>query len=207
VTGLTWGALGLVGMFLFASLGDLVSEEVRGWLDLAPRAMLRLAAAQLAQEVRDTIYKDEWLPELAYVLRGAESRPITRVIRGTTFAVGLLIAARRINRYRSAALKQVVRTGPFALRYLWIYYRRIYRHLRELYERGRAMNLELVVAAFSDDLKVTPETLLSDPRFVDLLEVACGGHFCTRPKPGTPQDLDAFKWIPAYEEQCDCTQT
>jgi Sigma-70 region 2 len=96
MTGLAWGALCLLGIFLFAALGDLVSEEVRGWLDLAPRAILRLAAAQLDPELRERMYQDEWLPELIYVLRGAESRPITRLIQGSTFALGLLISARRI---------------------------------------------------------------------------------------------------------------
>lgn len=98
MTGLAWAALSLVGMFLFAALGDLASEEIRGWLDLAPRAVLRLAASQLDPAHRETIYRDEWLPELIYVLRGAQSRPITRLIRGTTFALGLFVSARKISR-------------------------------------------------------------------------------------------------------------
>jgi DNA-binding transcriptional MerR regulator len=106
VTAWAWAAVCLSGMFVAAALGDLVSEEIRGWLDLAPRAMLRLAALQLENRQRDTIYRDEWLPELIYVLRGAESRPITRLIRGTTFALGLLIAARRIAHYRSPARRK-----------------------------------------------------------------------------------------------------
>lgn len=96
MTGLAWAALGLAGMFLFAALGDLVSEEIRGWLDLAPRAILRLAAARLGPELRESIYQEVWLPDLIYELRGAESRPITRLVRGTMFAIGLLLAARRI---------------------------------------------------------------------------------------------------------------
>jgi hypothetical protein len=100
--GLAWAVLGLVGMFLFAALGDLVSEEIRGWLDMAPCAILHLAAARLAPELRESTYQEEWLPELIYVLRGAESRPITRLIRGTTFAVGLFLAARRIAQHRVA---------------------------------------------------------------------------------------------------------
>jgi hypothetical protein len=101
MTGWAWAVLILFGTLLFAAFGDLVSEEVRGWLDLAPRAILRLAAAQLDPELQESTYHGEWLPELVYVLRGAESRPITRLIRGTTFAIGLLLAARRIARYRA----------------------------------------------------------------------------------------------------------
>src|SRR5207247_991824 len=99
MTGLAWGALGLIGMFLFGALGDLVSEEIRGWLDLVPRAILRLAAAQLEPELRESVYEGEWLPELIYILRGAESRPITRLIRGMRFALSLLFSARGIARY------------------------------------------------------------------------------------------------------------
>jgi hypothetical protein len=96
VTAWLTAALGVVGALLLAALGDLLSEEVRGWLDLVPRAILRLAATQLNPAQRDTIYRDEWLPELSYILRGAETRPITRLIIGIRYASGLLIAARRI---------------------------------------------------------------------------------------------------------------
>lgn len=86
----------LVGGFLVIALGDLVSEEVRGWLDLLPRGILHLAARRLAPETREAIYEEDWLPELIYALRGAESRPITRVVKGIYFALGLLISARKV---------------------------------------------------------------------------------------------------------------
>jgi hypothetical protein len=73
MTGWIWGVLCLVGVFLFAGLGDLVSEEIRGWLDLAPHAILRLAAARLDPKWREAVYEEDWLPELAYLLRGDES--------------------------------------------------------------------------------------------------------------------------------------
>jgi hypothetical protein len=99
MTSLAWALAGLTGMFVVAALGDLVSEEIRGWLDLVPRGILRLAAVRLDPKLRETICKEEWLPELIYVLRGAESRPITRLIRGSNFALGLLVSARRITRH------------------------------------------------------------------------------------------------------------
>ena len=52
-------------------------------VDLAPRAILSLTATWLDPAQRETIYQDEGLPELFYALRGAESRPIKRLIRGT----------------------------------------------------------------------------------------------------------------------------
>jgi hypothetical protein len=85
-----------VGGLLVIAFGDLVSEEVRGWLDLLPRGILRLAARRLAPETREAIYEEDWLPELIYALSGAESRPITRLVKGTYFSLGLFISARRV---------------------------------------------------------------------------------------------------------------
>ena len=87
MTAWAWAALAGAASLITAALGDLVSEELRGWLDLAPNAILRLAATLLDPAQRETIYKDEWHPELCYILRGTESRPITRLIRGITLRV------------------------------------------------------------------------------------------------------------------------
>jgi hypothetical protein len=98
MTTVAWTGICLAAALILAATGDLISEEIRGWLDLAPRVILRLAATQLDPSQLETIYHDEWLPELTYALRGAESRPITRLIRGIAYAAGLLIAAHRIAR-------------------------------------------------------------------------------------------------------------
>jgi hypothetical protein len=111
MTGLAWSVLGLFGAFLFAALGDLVSEEIAGWLDLVPHAILRIAAVQLDPDLRESIYEGEWLPDLIYELRGAESRPITRLIRGVSLALGLVRAARRIARYRALAAEPTAPDG------------------------------------------------------------------------------------------------
>jgi hypothetical protein len=36
--------------------------------------------------------EDEWLPELTYILKGDEARPVTRLAHGTRYALGILIA-------------------------------------------------------------------------------------------------------------------
>lgn len=80
-----------------AIAGDLVSEEVRGWLDLLPQATLRLAAnIHLNPSQYVLIYDDEWMPELTYILKGAESRPISRLIVGMRFASSLLFSRMNI---------------------------------------------------------------------------------------------------------------
>jgi membrane protein YdbS with pleckstrin-like domain len=80
----------VAGVF-FKALSDLMTEELRGWIDLGPRGILRLAAARVEQSQRETVYKKEWLPALASSVRGTETRPLTRLVKGMTFAIGRLI--------------------------------------------------------------------------------------------------------------------
>lgn len=94
MTAWAWAVLVFFGSLIVLAFSDLVSEELRGWLDLAPRAVLRLAAIQLKPAQRKTVYEEVWIPDLLYVLRGKESRPITRLIRGMWFAIGLVISVR-----------------------------------------------------------------------------------------------------------------
>jgi hypothetical protein len=97
VTGILWAALGVLGTLGMTAAGDMVSEEVRDRLDHLPHAVLRLAARRLAPEQRASVYEEEWLPELTYILKGDESRPITRLYHGTRFSLGILTSAGRIS--------------------------------------------------------------------------------------------------------------
>ncbi len=92
-----------------AALGDLVSAEIRGWLDLVPEGILRLAARRLDKSVRAEIYEEMWLPDLRHALHGAEARPITRLARGVYFAAGLALAASRFNPQTTATRKSAFR--------------------------------------------------------------------------------------------------
>lgn len=90
----------------------MVSKEVRDRLDHLPHAILRLAARRLDPDQRATIYEEVWLPDLAYYLRRDGPRPVTRLITGTGFAIGILAKARRIERNLSpAAQGQPTATG------------------------------------------------------------------------------------------------
>jgi hypothetical protein len=97
VVGIVFGVAVLV-------LHDLASAEIRGWIEIAPQAVLRLAAARLPVGLRETVYEEEWLPELTYLLRGTESRPITRLILGLRFALGLFRSARSVARHADRPL-------------------------------------------------------------------------------------------------------
>ncbi len=93
------GLLAIVSGIAIAAVGELISEEIRDRLDQVPRGILRLAARRLDPGRRATVYRDEWEPELIYILRGTEARPVTRLITGSRYALGVLVNARRIARH------------------------------------------------------------------------------------------------------------
>jgi hypothetical protein len=99
MTSIFWATLSFIGFIGMTALGDLLSEEVRDRLDHLPHAILRLADSRLNSGQRIAFYEDEWLPELTYILKGAEARPITCLITGSRYALGILISASRIGRY------------------------------------------------------------------------------------------------------------
>jgi len=97
VIGFVWAALGSIVTFIvMAALGDMVSQEVRDRLDHLPHAILRLAAKRLDPGHRAVMYEDEWMPELTYILKGDEARPVTRLYHGTCFALGIYASAGKI---------------------------------------------------------------------------------------------------------------
>jgi hypothetical protein len=90
----------------------MVSDQIRGWLNMVPDGILRLAARRLDADIRHETYEEVWLPDLAHALRGAEAVPVTRLFRGIKFAVELFYAAPRINREAKApSLQQTARGG------------------------------------------------------------------------------------------------
>lgn len=94
-----WGVLLFTGGCLVAVLSGLIKDEIRGWLDLVPHGILRLAALLLESSQRKTIYEDEWVPELYHILLKADTRPISRrLFIGIHFSLGLLVSVRGISR-------------------------------------------------------------------------------------------------------------
>jgi hypothetical protein len=112
VTGYVLASLIFLGGVVAAVIGKLIDEEIRGWLDYLPHAILRLAAGRLDAADKTTIYEAEWLPELTYILRGAEARPITRLIIGIKFSAGLLITANRVARHLHRASASTTQPQP-----------------------------------------------------------------------------------------------
>ena len=100
-----WTVAAATGAALFAvSFGDVVSEELRARLDQVPERLIAHAGRRLEPEIRAEVTA-EWSAELRAILhrRGALPLPITRLAIGIHFAVGLLVAGRKISRILSAA--------------------------------------------------------------------------------------------------------
>jgi xanthosine utilization system XapX-like protein len=90
---MSWGALlSIAGAFVFGAVASTLNEEVRGRLDRLPRALIRLAGRRLPQTVRDDL-TDEWAAELDAILQRAEALPLTRLLVGIRYALGLLRVA------------------------------------------------------------------------------------------------------------------
>jgi hypothetical protein len=102
-----WGFFSLVLAVLVAALGELLSDEIRARLDCVPLAALAAAARRLPADQRAELYEQAWLPELHHILRGDESKPVTRLVHGTHFAVSLWLAAGMIGREPEQAAPQL----------------------------------------------------------------------------------------------------
>jgi DNA-binding transcriptional MerR regulator len=76
-------------MMLWGALSKMCQKEIETRIGRIPDALIRLAGSRLPREARDDV-ADEWRAELDFILRDTDGLPITRLLRGMHFAVGLL---------------------------------------------------------------------------------------------------------------------
>ncbi|TYK53052.1 hypothetical protein [Actinomadura decatromicini] len=85
-----WTALlSSVGVLAAGVVVSALRDEVRGRLDQLPHALLRLAGHRLPHDVRNDLM-EEWQAELGAILTPATGLPITRLVVGTRYSLGLL---------------------------------------------------------------------------------------------------------------------
>lgn len=89
-------AFAVVLAVLAAALLELLKDELRGQIERVPYALLVLARLRVPPELRASLHDDEWLPELHHILADAERLPITTLVRGTRYSLGLLRSASAI---------------------------------------------------------------------------------------------------------------
>ncbi len=75
-----------------AVIGRMLQEEAVRRLSRIPFALISRASARLPRELREEVAA-EWRAELDFALRGADGRPLTRLLRGIRYAAGLLMSA------------------------------------------------------------------------------------------------------------------
>jgi hypothetical protein len=93
-----WAAIAAVlGTIITAVAANMVSEEVAGRLDLIPRAFIYFAGRRAPRDLRAEL-NDEWLAELGVILKNARPLPVTRLLVGMRYALGLLHSAPAIAR-------------------------------------------------------------------------------------------------------------
>jgi DNA-binding transcriptional MerR regulator len=86
--------LAIVGAFvmltmILGTLSAMCQKEIETRIGRVPNAVIRLAASRLPREARDDV-ADEWRAELDFILCNTEGLPITRLLRGMHYAIGLL---------------------------------------------------------------------------------------------------------------------
>jgi hypothetical protein len=90
--------LAVVLALVAAAVLDLLKDEVRGQIERIPYAVLRVARLRLPAELRRRLYDGEWRPELDHIWTRLERVPLTRLIVGTRFALGLARVAPAVAR-------------------------------------------------------------------------------------------------------------
>jgi hypothetical protein len=76
-------------------MGGMIREEAQTRLGRIPYAVIQLATARVAPELRDDLVA-EWRAELEFLLTDTEGMPLTRLVRGIRYSAGLLVSARAI---------------------------------------------------------------------------------------------------------------
>jgi hypothetical protein len=88
---LAWLAGAALALGLAAVTG-VVSDEARARFDRIPYGLLCVAVRRLPREIRADV-GEEWRAELDHILHRVQAYPLTRLLYGTWFAIGLLRAA------------------------------------------------------------------------------------------------------------------
>jgi len=98
--------LGVLAGVVGVVIGDLASSEIRGRLDRIPYRLIQFAARRLDETSRADATA-EWTAELRAVLRqhAADTVPLARLLIGTRFALGVVRAARTIDRDLRSVVK------------------------------------------------------------------------------------------------------
>jgi hypothetical protein len=85
----------IIAALVIAAVANMVSEEVRTRLEKLPRTLIWLAALWLPRDQRPS-RRVEWLGELDVTMLERDGLPVTRLLAGTEFALGLFFRAEAV---------------------------------------------------------------------------------------------------------------
>jgi hypothetical protein len=110
MSGLLSSMLVFIAGIVGAVVGDMVSDEIRQRLDRLPLSLIQLACRRLPEPIRSD-RAAEWSAELVAILaeRGSTKLPISRLVVGIRFALGLFAATPAIRRSAASAQRPVDR--------------------------------------------------------------------------------------------------
>lgn len=84
---------GVIGVFALAVFYKVVvtiaADEIEGRLDRPSLWLLDRVRRKLPDELRVPLCDETWLPELKFILKREEERPVTRLIQSVKFSLGL----------------------------------------------------------------------------------------------------------------------
>jgi hypothetical protein len=90
-----WLVSGVVGGVVMATITDLLSEEMRARLDRLPQALVWVAVRRLPAHAREDMRR-EWVGELHEYLHGHHAVPVTRLVKGSWFALSLIWGSKKV---------------------------------------------------------------------------------------------------------------
>lgn len=79
-----------IGSMLWAAITDMCKDEIRTRIGRLPYALIRMAVLRIPHAARGGL-TEEWQAELDFILHGTDGLPATRLLRGASFSVDLLL--------------------------------------------------------------------------------------------------------------------
>jgi hypothetical protein len=90
------GLIALAVWLVRDTISDLVKEEAKTRITQIPSFIIKLAAKRVPIEIRADL-ADEWKAESEFIVNETEGLPITRLVRGTWYALGVLQVSRSVS--------------------------------------------------------------------------------------------------------------
>jgi hypothetical protein len=124
-------------VMLWRALGAMCQEELETRIGRLPNALIRLAALRLPRDVRSDL-AEEWVAELDFIVSETDGLPVTRLLRGLTYATSLFRVAPSVGHELTCTCSRPIRLEIIA-RTAWF----------TLFNAGAGLAMGLAIASFT----------------------------------------------------------